>query len=67
MAVKEKEMHLLRPSKLREVQESKHKGEVKSREQNIEKSVNISSLRKTVLSVPCTGRPPIRVVIPEAA
>jgi len=51
MAVKKKEMHLLRPSKLREVQESKHKGEVNSREQNIEKSANISSFRKIVLSV----------------
>jgi FKBP-type peptidyl-prolyl cis-trans isomerase (trigger factor) len=51
MVVKNKEMRLLRSSILWEVQESKHKDEVNSREQNIEKSVNISRFRKPVLSV----------------
>jgi len=51
MAVKSKEMRLLRSSKFWEVQESKHKDEVNSKEQNIEKSVNISSFRKPVLGV----------------
>ena len=50
-AAKSKEMRLRLSSKLWEVQESKHKDEVNSKEQNIGKSDNISSFRKCVVSV----------------
>jgi hypothetical protein len=51
MAVRKREMRLLRASKLREVPKSTFKDKVNSEDQNIEKlrAVNIRSCRKPVL------------------
>ena len=50
-AAKNNEMRWLGASKLCEVQESKSKDEVKIKEQNFGKSVNIPSFRRPVLGV----------------